>query len=74
LLVGGMRRVGHMEEIIKRGAADFVSMSRPFIREPDIVNRFKVGKTEAPTCVYCNKCFAAANELQVYCCKKGRPE
>jgi len=51
LLVGGLRKVAHMEAVIDDGSADFISMSRPFIREPHIVNRIKEGQTEAVACM-----------------------
>ncbi len=56
ILVGGMRTVGSMEGILQNGYADFVSMSRPFIREPFLVKRIKDGKTDRASCVSCNKC------------------
>jgi 2,4-dienoyl-CoA reductase-like NADH-dependent reductase (Old Yellow Enzyme family) len=34
MVVGGMRRISHIEEIIENKVADLISMSRPFIREP----------------------------------------
>ena len=75
LVVGGMRRVDHMEQVLKDGVADFISMSRPFIREPNIVNRIKEGKATAVACVSCNKCFAAiANNMPVQCYNKGFPK
>jgi len=75
LLVGGMRQVSHMEEVVSQGFADFISMSRPFIREPNIVNRIREGKADSVACVSCNKCFAAAaNSIPVYCYNKGFPK
>ena len=74
-LVGGLRKVAHMEEVLDNGFADFISMSRPFIREPNIVNKFEEGKTDSVACVSCNKCFAAAaNFMPVYCYNKGFPK
>jgi 2,4-dienoyl-CoA reductase-like NADH-dependent reductase (Old Yellow Enzyme family) len=71
LVVGGLRRVDHMDDVIRNGFADFISMSRPFIREPNIVNRIREGKAEAVSCVSCNKCFAAIpNDLPVRCYNK----
>lgn len=68
MLVGGLRRLSHMEEIVEGGKADFISMCRPFIREPDLVNRMGSGSTEAAACTSCNKCLAAvANDWQVRC-------
>ena len=74
-LVGGLRRVAQMEEVLNKGTADFISMSRPFIREPNIVDKIKDGKTASVACVSCNKCFAAAaNVMPVYCYNKGLPK
>jgi len=58
MLVGGMRRASHMEKVLEEGHADLISLSRPFIREPNLVRRFQEGKTET-SCVSCNRCFAA---------------
>ena len=74
-LVGGMRRVSHMEEVLENNYADFISMSRPFIREPFLANKIKEGKTDKVSCVSCNRCFAGiANNLPVYCYNKGFPK
>ena len=74
LLVGGMRTKAKMEEVLKKNEADFISMSRPFIREPNLVNRIKAGKTDAVSCVSCNKCLAAMpNNIPVKCYNKSFP-
>ena len=55
------------------GTLDFISMARPFIREPDLVKRFKQGKAVAASCVSCNQCFAAMmNKLSLRCYNKNR--
>lgn len=56
ILVGGLRSFKVMESVIKDGVADLVALSRPFIREPDLVERFKSGQKKA-VCVSCNGCF-----------------
>lgn len=67
-LVGGLRSLSYMEEILEKGYVDFISMSRPFIREPFLVKRFKEGKVDVASCVSCNKCLAAvANNMPVRC-------
>jgi 2,4-dienoyl-CoA reductase-like NADH-dependent reductase (Old Yellow Enzyme family) len=74
-LVGGMRKVAHMEEVIENNYADFISMSRPFIREPFLANKIKEGKMDKVSCVSCNRCFAGvANNFPVYCYNKGFPK
>ncbi len=74
ILVGGMRRLAHMEEVLAQGHADLLAMSRPFIREPLLVKHFQEGKTTSAACVSCNKCFAAMfNGMPVRCYHKGLP-
>lgn len=74
-VVGGFRRVSHMEEILEKGHSDFISMSRPFIREPFLVKRIKEGKADTAACASCNKCLAAAaNEMPVRCYRDGFPQ
>jgi 2,4-dienoyl-CoA reductase-like NADH-dependent reductase (Old Yellow Enzyme family) len=57
MLVGGIHSFGVAEHLIRDGVADFISLCRPLIREPDLINRWKAGDTAPPTCVYCNGCF-----------------
>ena len=74
LLVGGLRRLSHIEKLIETNYADFISMSRPFIREPFLVKRFKEGEAEEASCISCNKCFAAVfNNIPLNCYAKGIP-
>ncbi len=56
LLVGGLRSVSVMESLIEEGTADMVSLSRPFVREPALVNHLAAGQAKV-TCVSCNACF-----------------
>lgn len=68
ILVGGLRRLEHIERILADGDADLVSMSRPFIREPGLVRRFREGRSTAATCRSCNLCVAAmVNDREVRC-------
>lgn len=73
-VVGGLRKVAQMQEILEKQYADCISMSRPFIREPFIVKRIREGKAEAVACVSCNRCFAALpNNMPVQCYIRGLP-
>lgn len=74
IVVGGMRTVAYMEAVIESGVADFISMSRPFIREPFLVKQIKNKKTEKVSCVSCNRCLAAIPaELPIYCYNRKFP-
>ena len=67
ILVGGMRKVADMESIISTNRADFVSLSRPFIQEPNLVKRIRKGASEV-SCISCNRCLAAIeSDLPTLC-------
>lgn len=55
--LGGIRTVSVMENMIKKGKVDLVSMSRPFIREPDLVRKIRQSMAHRSACISCNKCF-----------------
>jgi 2,4-dienoyl-CoA reductase-like NADH-dependent reductase (Old Yellow Enzyme family) len=54
-LVHGIRTLRCMQAIVDTGMADLVSMSRPFIREPDLVTRLQSGQGTA-ACTSCGIC------------------
>jgi 2,4-dienoyl-CoA reductase-like NADH-dependent reductase (Old Yellow Enzyme family) len=63
-----MRSLRAINQILESGAADLVSMSRPLIREPNLVKRWHEGDGKKATCVSCNECFGAAMSPEgVYC-------
>lgn len=75
ILVGGVRRLGDMEKVLSESKADFLSMSRPFIREPFLAKRMKQGKNQEASCISCNKCLAAIfNGLPLRCYADGLPK
>jgi len=53
--VGGYRSRSLMEEVLQSGNADFISLCRPFVLEPDLPLRFQQGQ-EASRCVSCGRC------------------
>ena len=55
IVVGGISNVSDMNEIIKSGKADCISMCRPFICEPDLAKKLKNGQEKAK-CIMCNYC------------------
>jgi 2,4-dienoyl-CoA reductase-like NADH-dependent reductase (Old Yellow Enzyme family) len=74
MLVGGMRRKGHMEKVVEQNTAELISMSRPFIHDPFLVKKFKEGKAEEATCISCNRCLAACvHGIPIRCYQKGLP-
>jgi 2,4-dienoyl-CoA reductase-like NADH-dependent reductase (Old Yellow Enzyme family) len=68
ILVGGLRTVSFIEEIIAQNYVNMVSLCRPFIREPSLIKHIKKGKIEKVKCVSCNRCVAALpNDIPVKC-------
>jgi len=57
IMVGGLRTFKLMEEIIQNKGADFISLSRPLIRDPGIINEWKRGDRRRAECISCNKCL-----------------
>ena len=55
--LGGLRTFALMEKAVEEGNVDFISMSRPFIREPYLVKKFRLGEIKRSKCISCNKCY-----------------
>lgn len=57
MMVGGLRSPQLMSEIIRNEEADFISLSRPLIREPKLIDLWKTGDERRPECISCNRCL-----------------
>jgi 2,4-dienoyl-CoA reductase-like NADH-dependent reductase (Old Yellow Enzyme family) len=57
MLVGGLRSQQTMEEVLASGDADFISLCRPFICEPDLPNRLRLGQQQEAACISANCCW-----------------
>ena len=57
ICVGGLRRIETMEAVIDDGTADFVSLARPLIREPELVRDVENGRRGIVACTSCNICL-----------------
>ncbi len=68
ILVGGIRSIAVAEDIIKNETADYLAISRPLIREPGLINRWKSGDRKPATCKSDNLCFRPAmGGKGIYC-------
>ena len=68
ILVGGLRSFEVADKIIVDGIADYISMSRPLIREPDLINRWQKGDLRKAECKSDNLCFNPGFEGKgIYC-------
>ena len=69
ILGGGVRSPMIARELVSTGRADFISMSRPLIREPHLIERWEQGDLRPSTCLSDNMCFKPARAglgLQCY--------
>jgi 2,4-dienoyl-CoA reductase-like NADH-dependent reductase (Old Yellow Enzyme family) len=60
MLVGGIRSLEWARRVVSEGIADYVSLCRPLIREPGLINRWKSGDMTKSACVSDNDCFNPA--------------
>ncbi|MBU0596025.1 NADH:flavin oxidoreductase [Candidatus Bipolaricaulota bacterium] len=75
ILVGGFRSAAVMEEVLESGDAQFISMCRPFICEPDLPDRLAAGQPAA-SCVSKNRCWPRRRGEGISCKCRGvdRPQ
>jgi 2,4-dienoyl-CoA reductase-like NADH-dependent reductase (Old Yellow Enzyme family) len=67
IAVGGMRRTQTMADVLSAGHADFIAMSRPLIREPDLVAQIAAGRTGRVDCTSCNICLMHEDHHTLRC-------
>ena len=58
ICVGGWRSLSEMEKILRDTKIEFLSLSRPLVREPDLPNKFLRGESKVSKCVSCNACYS----------------
>jgi len=66
IVVGGIREFSDIEKILTNDLCDAISMSRPFVAEPDIVNKFR-GSGGSSECTNCNICLIRAEGHTLRC-------
>ena len=57
VLIGGVRDVDSMQKILNESKIEYFGFARPLICEPDLVNKWKEGKSKKAKCVSCNGCL-----------------
>ena len=57
VLVGGLRSIKKINQFLNDTKIEYVSLSRPLIREPNLIRRWQAGDTAPSKCVSCNSCY-----------------
>jgi 2,4-dienoyl-CoA reductase-like NADH-dependent reductase (Old Yellow Enzyme family) len=73
ILVGGIRSLDVIENIMAEGSVDFVALCRPLIRQPDLPNKWlkEIGGLTAD-CISCNGCVRSTMVGSIKCIPEER--
>lgn len=72
IYIGGLRNGKEMAEILESKSADFLSLSRPLICEPDLVCKIEKDPMVASHCLNCNICAIMCDSGKSTRCYHGR--
>jgi 2,4-dienoyl-CoA reductase-like NADH-dependent reductase (Old Yellow Enzyme family) len=67
MVVGGIRSLHVATGLLRTGQADYISLCRPLIREPDLPNKLQSGTSEKSTCTSCNGCLKTMMKGDLHC-------
>ena len=73
MLVGGIRSFEVAEALVDNRITDYISLSRPLLREPGLINRWRSGDRRKAACLSENACFGPLMKGEGLICpiKKG---
>lgn len=66
ILVGGHRSFEEMNKLLNESGIEYLSLSRPLIREPNLINRWQSGDLRPSTCISCNSCYRTPNHACLF--------
>lgn len=67
ILVGGLHSLEDFESAINEHGMDMVAASRPFIIEPNFVEKLESGVASKSRCIECNNCLAGLYDRSLRC-------
>ncbi|MCP4628607.1 MAG: NADH:flavin oxidoreductase [bacterium] len=69
ILVGGIRSYEVARLLVNDDVVDYISMSRPFIREPGLIKRWQAGDRREAACISCDNCIEPIKNGQGVLCR-----
>ncbi|OPY65554.1 MAG: NADH oxidase [Syntrophorhabdaceae bacterium PtaU1.Bin034] len=73
MLVGGIRTFETSTRLVAEGIVDYITLSRPLICEPGLVNRWRSGDTRPALCISDSGCFGAGLRRRGVSCVMETP-
>lgn len=70
VLVGGLRSIEKIYQILEETHIQYVSLSRPLVREPNLIQRWLDGDTRPSLCVSCNTCYRTPGHQCIFNLRK----
>lgn len=70
VLVGGLRSIGMINKFLDEAGIEYVSLSRPLIREPKLIQRWQQGDTTPSKCISCNMCYRTPGHQCIFNLRK----
>jgi 2,4-dienoyl-CoA reductase-like NADH-dependent reductase (Old Yellow Enzyme family) len=68
MVVGGFRSFDLVKNAVEQDDMDYISLARPFVREPGLVTRWQQGDRSRSRCISCNGCYRPGlREGGIYC-------
>ena len=66
IVVGGFRSLDTMQEVLNNTGIEFISLSRPLLREPDLPEKMKADPSVISKCVSCNACYSSESHKCIF--------
>ena len=66
VLVGGLRSLETINRILAETGIAYIALSRPLIREPDLVRRWRERDARPSSCVSCNGCYRSSGHACIF--------
>ena len=74
IVIGGARNVDEMNELLNNSKIQYFGIGRPLICEPDLIKKWKEGKTKKAKCVSCNSCIVPGQYYGTCIFKRKKPK
>jgi hypothetical protein len=71
IAVGGIRTLDTANRILRETPVQMISMARPLVKQPNLVNDWLAEMSYSSTCSNCNRCYVGIALEQPLTCREG---